>query len=61
MLGLSDIVASIIQNLRVTELDLSKQYRKLLSIQVFIGRYLSYGPLLCRIFTLLLTPLVEQQ
>ncbi|QKX61831.1 uncharacterized protein TRUGW13939_08987 [Talaromyces rugulosus] len=37
MLGLSDIVASMIQNLRVTELDLSKQYRKLLSIQIFIA------------------------
>jgi hypothetical protein len=59
MLGLSDIVASMIQNLRVTELDLSKQYRKLLSIQIFIGRYLSNGPLICRV--LLLTPLAEQQ
>ncbi|KAJ5901474.1 hypothetical protein N7495_002002 [Penicillium taxi] len=38
MLGLSDIVANMIQNLRVTELDLSKQYRRLLAIQTFIGR-----------------------
>jgi len=50
MLGLSDIVANIIQNLRITELDLSKQYRSLLAIQTFIGRYLSYGPLLYRVF-----------
>lgn len=50
MLGLSDIVANMIQNLRVTELDLSKQHRKLLTIQTFIGRYLSYGPSLCRVF-----------
>jgi hypothetical protein len=50
MLGLSDVVANMIQNLRITELDLSKQYRRLLSIQTFIGRYLSYGPLLCRVF-----------
>jgi hypothetical protein len=49
MLGLSDIVANMIQNLRVTELDLSKQYRRLLAIQTFIGKYLSYGLLLCRI------------
>ncbi|OQD66811.1 hypothetical protein PENPOL_c004G00223 [Penicillium polonicum] len=37
MLGLSDIVANMIQNLRITELDLSKQYRRLLSIQTFIA------------------------
>ncbi|GKT64976.1 ABC multidrug transporter [Colletotrichum tofieldiae] len=37
MLGLSDIVANTIQNLRVTELDLSKQYRRLLTIQTFIA------------------------
>ncbi|KAJ5790163.1 ABC transporter integral membrane type 1 [Penicillium psychrosexuale] len=37
MLGLSDIVANMIQNLRVTELDLSKQYRRLLAIQTFIA------------------------
>lgn len=50
MLGLSDIVTSMIQNLRVTELDLSKQYRRLLAIQTFIGKYLHNGPLLCRVF-----------
>lgn len=50
MLGLSDIVANMIQNLRVSELDLSKQYRRLLAIQTFIGKYLSYGPLLCPVF-----------
>lgn len=50
MLGLSDIVANMIQNLRISELDLSKQYRKLLAIQTFIGKYLSYRPLLCRVF-----------
>ena len=38
MLGLSDIVANMIQNLRVTELGLSKQYRRLLAIQTFIGK-----------------------
>ncbi|CAI7586196.1 unnamed protein product [Penicillium crustosum] len=37
MLGLSDIVANMIQNLRISELDLSKQYRKLLAIQTFIA------------------------
>lgn len=52
MLGLSDIVANMIQKLRVTELDLSKQYRRLLAIQTFIGRYLSYGSLLCRVFNM---------
>jgi hypothetical protein len=50
MLDLTDIVANMIQNLRVTELDLSKQYRRLLAIQTFIGRYWSDGPLLCRVF-----------
>lgn len=40
MLGLSDFVTNMILNLRVTELNLSKQYRRLLSIQIFIGRYL---------------------
>lgn len=50
MLGLSDIVANMIQNLRVSELDLSKQYRRLLAIQTFIGKYLSYGPFLCPVF-----------
>lgn len=37
MLGLSDLVARMVQNLRVKELDLSKQYRRLLTIQTFIG------------------------
>ncbi|OAA63457.1 ABC transporter, transmembrane domain, type 1 [Niveomyces insectorum RCEF 264] len=37
MLGLSDVVATMIQNLRVTELDLSKQYRRLMTIQTFIA------------------------
>ncbi|KAJ5511325.1 ABC transporter integral membrane type 1 [Penicillium expansum] len=37
MLGLSDIVANMIQKLRITELDLSKQYRRLLAIQTFIA------------------------
>jgi hypothetical protein len=50
MLGLSDIVTNMIQNLRVKELDLSKQYRRLLAIQTFIGRHLSFGPLLFRVF-----------
>jgi len=50
MLGFSDIVANMIQNLRITELDLSKQYRRLLAIQTFIGRYLSYEPMLCCVF-----------
>ena len=52
MLGLSDIVANMIQNLRITELDLSKQYRRILAIQTFIGRYLSYGPVLCHVFNM---------
>lgn len=42
MLGLSDIVTNMIQNLRVEELDLSKQYRRLLAVQTFIGMYLNY-------------------
>ncbi|GKT51746.1 ABC transporter atnG [Colletotrichum spaethianum] len=37
MLGLLDVVANMIQNLRVTELDLSKQYRRLLTVQTFIA------------------------
>ncbi|KAL4781147.1 P-loop containing nucleoside triphosphate hydrolase protein [Aspergillus varians] len=37
MLGLIDVVANMIQGLRVTELDLSKQYRRLLTIQIFIA------------------------
>ncbi|KAJ0413029.1 P-loop containing nucleoside triphosphate hydrolase protein [Aspergillus carlsbadensis] len=37
MLGLTEIVATMIQGLRVTELDLSKQYRRLSTIQVFIA------------------------
>ncbi|KAJ5968505.1 ABC transporter integral membrane type 1 [Penicillium viridicatum] len=37
MLGLSEIVANMIQKLRITELDLSKQYRRLLAIQTFIA------------------------
>ncbi|KAL6228992.1 hypothetical protein BDW75DRAFT_246137 [Aspergillus navahoensis] len=37
MLGLSDVVAHMVQNLRVKELDLSKQYRRLLVIQTFIA------------------------
>jgi hypothetical protein len=36
MLGLSDVVAHMVQNLRVKELDSSKQYRRLLAIQSFI-------------------------
>jgi hypothetical protein len=50
MLGLSDIVTKMIQNLRITELDLSKQYRRLLAIQTFIGRCLVYGLSLCHVF-----------
>jgi hypothetical protein len=46
MLGLSDIVTSMIQSLRVTELVLSKQYRRLLAVQTFIGKYLSHKALL---------------
>lgn len=38
MLGLSDIMAGMVHSLRATELDLSKQYRRLLTIQTFIGR-----------------------
>lgn len=37
MLGLSETVANMIQNLRIAELDLSKHYRRLISVQVFIG------------------------
>ncbi|KAL5338628.1 P-loop containing nucleoside triphosphate hydrolase protein [Aspergillus crustosus] len=37
MLGLSDIVANIIQNLRVAELDLSKQYCRLFTLHIFIA------------------------
>ncbi|CEL03679.1 hypothetical protein ASPCAL04825 [Aspergillus calidoustus] len=37
MLGLVDVVASMIQGLRITELDLSKQYRRLSTVQIFIA------------------------
>ncbi|CAG8388874.1 unnamed protein product [Penicillium salamii] len=37
MLGLSDIVANMIQSLRIRELELSKQYRRLISVQTFIA------------------------
>ncbi|KAL6232713.1 P-loop containing nucleoside triphosphate hydrolase protein [Aspergillus navahoensis] len=37
MLGLSDIVSTMIQNLRVAELNLSRHYRRLLAIQTFIA------------------------
>ncbi|CAG8920353.1 unnamed protein product [Penicillium salamii] len=37
MLGLSETVANMIQNLRIAELDLSKQYRRLISVQTFIA------------------------
>lgn len=50
MLGLSDIVANMLQKFRVTELDLSKQYRGLLAIQTFIGKCWADGPLLFRVF-----------
>ncbi|CAG7955917.1 unnamed protein product [Penicillium olsonii] len=40
MLGLSDIISSMIQKLRVRELDLSKQYRRLSFIQISIGKYM---------------------
>lgn len=50
MLGLSEIVANMIQNLRITELNLSKDYRRLLTVQTFIGRYLICVILLCRVF-----------
>lgn len=52
MLGLLDIVTNAIQNLRITELDLSKQYRRLLTIQTFIGKYLRNGALLRRALNL---------
>ena len=42
MLGLSDIVANMIQELRVTELNFSKQYRMLITVQTFIGKYFQY-------------------
>ncbi|KAL2851083.1 P-loop containing nucleoside triphosphate hydrolase protein [Aspergillus pseudoustus] len=37
MLGLIDLVANMIQGLRIAELDLSKQYRRLLTVQIFIA------------------------
>ncbi|KAB5515468.1 P-loop containing nucleoside triphosphate hydrolase protein [Coniochaeta sp. 2T2.1] len=37
MLGFSDVVAKIVQDLRVEELKLSKRYRKLICLRVFIG------------------------
>ncbi|KAL3446335.1 P-loop containing nucleoside triphosphate hydrolase protein [Aspergillus insuetus] len=37
MLGLVDVVAKMIQGLRLTELDLSKQYRRLSTVQIFIA------------------------
>jgi hypothetical protein len=40
MLGLSDIVAKTVQQLRVKELKLSKAYRRLLCLRVFIGRFI---------------------
>jgi ATP-binding cassette subfamily C (CFTR/MRP) protein 1 len=38
MLGLSDILTEMVQDLRVRELKLSKQYRKLLCFRVLLGR-----------------------
>lgn len=38
MLGLSDTVTKMVQSLRVKELNLSKRYRMLLCIRVFIGQ-----------------------
>jgi hypothetical protein len=38
MLGFSDIVATMVQDLRVQELKLSTAYRMLLCIRVFLGR-----------------------
>jgi hypothetical protein len=60
MLGLVDVVAKMIQGFRVTELNLSRQYRRLSTVQIFIGKCLGDG--LCRVvMTLLLTSLTEQQ
>jgi hypothetical protein len=60
MLGLVDVVANMIQGLRVTELDLSRQYRRLCTVQIFIGKCLGDG-LYRVVMTLLLTALTEQQ
>jgi len=38
MLGFSDIITNLIQDLRVRELKLSKAYRRLLCLRVFIGK-----------------------
>jgi hypothetical protein len=38
MLGFSDIVTKLVQDLRVSELQLSKAYRRLLCLRVFIGK-----------------------
>jgi len=66
MLGLSNLVTNMIQNLRVAELDLSKQFRELLAIQTFIGVYLIHKLFPCRDFErsskiLLLTASFDQQ
>jgi hypothetical protein len=41
MLGLSDIVTKTVQDLRVRELKLSKAYRRLICLRVFIGKSIS--------------------
>jgi hypothetical protein len=66
MLGLSDLVTNMTQNLRVAELDLSKQFRRLLAIQTFIGVYLIHKLFPFRDFKrsskiLLLTASFDQQ
>lgn len=38
MLALSDTVKKMVQQLRVKELNLSKRYRRLLCVRVFIGQ-----------------------
>lgn len=37
MLGLTDILTELVQNLRVTELKLSTKFRKLLCLRIFLG------------------------
>jgi len=41
MLGFTDILVNIIQGLRIAELQLSNQFRKLLVVRVFLGKRIS--------------------
>lgn len=38
MLGLTDVLNSMVQNLRIKELKLSKKARKLLVLRLILGR-----------------------